>query len=138
MDADAVGGESIVSKVERYFYEDDSFARICQVLGDDFFPYLETVLPPLLRSARLPSGIVELDSEEAVEQLPEGVQAWEVLAIDDQRFAIKTSVVEEKRAAIEMLVLYAQHLGGKFAALVQEVAEIAVKNLAYYFDEGER
>ncbi|EGD80104.1 hypothetical protein PTSG_10377 [Salpingoeca rosetta] len=119
-------------------YIHTSFARICQVLGDDFYPYLDTVLPPLLRSARLPSGIVELDDEEAVEHLPDGVQAWEVLAIDDQRFAIKTSVVEEKRAAIEMLVLYSQHLGGKFAPLVEDVAEIALKNLAYYFDEGIR
>lgn len=44
--------------------------------------------------------------------------------------------MEEKRSALEMLVLYSQHLGEKFAPLVEQVVEIALKNLAYYFDEG--
>lgn len=61
-----------------------SFARVCQVLGDDFHQYLDMVLPPLLRSAQLPSGIVEVDDDEALEHLPDGVHAWEVLAIEDQ------------------------------------------------------
>eukprot|EP00043_Microstomoeca_roanoka_P019154 m.212049 g.212049 ORF g.212049 m.212049 type:complete len:1129 (-) comp16944_c7_seq1:387-3773(-) len=142
--ADAVELMQIMQQVQldpddpQISYIHTSFARICQVLGDDFSEYLGFVLPSLLHSAKLPSGIIELDDDDEIEDLPDGAQAWECLAIDDQRFAIKTSVVEEKRSAIEMLILYCQHLGGKFAPLVEEVLEAALKNLAYYFDEGIR
>eukprot|EP00055_Hartaetosiga_balthica_P006663 m.21473 g.21473 ORF g.21473 m.21473 type:complete len:1146 (+) comp5354_c0_seq1:170-3607(+) len=119
-------------------YIHTSCARICQILQEDFEPYLSDIFPPLLRSAKLPSGLLELEEDENIEDLPEGVDAWQQLDIADQRFAIKTSTIEEKRAANDMLIIYCQQLGGKFASQVDEIAQLAMKNLGYYFEENIR
>eukprot|EP00056_Hartaetosiga_gracilis_P011944 m.185861 g.185861 ORF g.185861 m.185861 type:complete len:1148 (-) comp13608_c0_seq2:1764-5207(-) len=119
-------------------YIHTSCARVCQILREDFEPYLAVIYPPLLKAAKLPSGLLELEEGENIEDLPDGVEAWQQLDIADQRFAIKTSTIEEKRAANDMLIIYCQQLGGKFASQVEEIMELAKKNLGYYFEENIR
>ena len=53
---------------------------------------------------------------------------WQYISIEDQRMGIKTSTLEDKRTAAEMLCIYARQLEGAFAPYVQQVC---LMELAY-------
>ncbi|KND04212.1 uncharacterized protein SPPG_01645 [Spizellomyces punctatus DAOM BR117] len=116
-----------------------AWARICKVLEADFVPYLPYVLPPLLRSAQLKPDFALIDADEDEETLKEKYdEDWEMLVIDGQRIGIRTTVLEEKCTAVEMLICYARELGAGFAPYVKEVMAIVVPLLKFYFHEGVR
>eukprot|EP00049_Salpingoeca_infusionum_P017995 m.355304 g.355304 ORF g.355304 m.355304 type:complete len:1120 (+) comp17218_c0_seq1:309-3668(+) len=115
-----------------------SFTRMAQVLKEDFHPYVDQVVPPLLEAAALPPDLIALDDDEDTTDLPDGVQAWELLCVDDQRVAVKTSALEDKRTACEMLGVYWKEMGSIFAQLVPSVLELMTKLLKFYFEDGIR
>eukprot|EP00053_Salpingoeca_punica_P016388 m.154222 g.154222 ORF g.154222 m.154222 type:complete len:1113 (+) comp16954_c0_seq1:146-3484(+) len=114
-----------------------SCARICQVLGEDFMPFTEIVLPPLLKSMELEPELKPLDPGMTEEDL-ENSEEYQFIAIDDQRIGIKTSSLEEKKTACEMLCIYARELGPGFAVYVDKIWPVSVKLLTFYIDEGVR
>ncbi|KAI8917831.1 hypothetical protein PhCBS80983_g00962 [Powellomyces hirtus] len=116
-----------------------AWARICKVLEADFVPYLSFVLPPLMKSAQLKPDFALIDSTEDEETIREKYdEDWEMLEVDGQRIGIKTTVLEEKCTAVEMLICYARELGPGFAPYVKEVMAIVVPLLRFYFHEGVR
>jgi len=40
-----------------------AWARICKILGKDFIPYLNIVIPPLLESAKKSPEVALIDSK---------------------------------------------------------------------------
>ncbi|KAI9089986.1 armadillo-type protein [Phlyctochytrium arcticum] len=116
-----------------------AWARVCKVLEADFVPYLPYVLPPLLHSAQLKPDYALIDSEEDEETVRDKYDDdWEMLVIDGQRIGIRTTVLEEKCTAVEMLICYARELGAGFAPYVKQVMAIVVPLLKFYFHEGVR
>jgi hypothetical protein len=63
---------------------------------------------------------------------------WEFVGIDGQQFGIKTTVLEEKCAAVEMFICYARDLGAAFQPYVEQVLETVLPLLKFYFHEGVR
>lgn len=55
-----------------------------------------------------------------------------------QSFGIKTSGLEDKATACQMLVCYARELKGAFAEYVEEVTKLMVPLLKFYFHDGVR
>jgi len=43
-----------------------AWARMCEILGDDFIPYLGIVMPPLLRSVKLEAKLMFLEETDDV------------------------------------------------------------------------
>merc|ERR1712216_883316 len=78
-------------------YIQQAYSRICRVLGKDFIPYMQYVMPALLASARAEE--VELDEE-----------VGSMVAADDDEddgsINIRTSVLEEKCTACGMICCY--------------------------------
>ncbi|QRW07401.1 importin subunit beta-3 [Ceratobasidium sp. AG-Ba] len=102
-----------------------TWAKVCQALGDAFEPYLQFVMPPLLKSAGVKPdiNIVEDDDMEARE-------GFDVLNLDDgQHVEIRTSVLEEKSAAFDALLTHAATLGGKFGPYIRPALELALPGL---------
>ncbi|KAI8056197.1 importin beta-3 subunit [Syncephalis plumigaleata] len=120
------------------YYLLQSWARICKVLGPDFAPYLQVVLPPLVRSAQLKPDFTIVDGEEDAEKNFSPEDGWEFVGIDGQQFGIKTTVLDEKCAAVEMFVCYARELGPVFRPYVEQVLDIVLPLLKFYFHEGVR
>jgi len=58
--------------------------------------------------------------------------------MDGQNVAIKTSTIEDKVHAMEMLVVHASTLGDKFGPYVTQVTELALPGLRFYFHDGVR
>ncbi|CAG8482986.1 1549_t:CDS:10, partial [Ambispora gerdemannii] len=114
------------------------WARICKVLEADFVPYLPIVMRPLLQSAQLKPDFAILDPDEDVESKYSAEDGWEFVGVEGQQIGIKTTVLEEKCTAVEMLICYARELGAAFQPYVDNVLEIVLPLLKFYFHDGVR
>ncbi|KAF9939192.1 hypothetical protein BGZ65_011271 [Modicella reniformis] len=115
-----------------------SWARLCKVLGKDFVPYLDIVMPPLLASAQLKPDLAVVDPDDDIESKYSSEDGWEFVGVDGQQIGIKTTVLEEKCTAVEMLICYARELGSGFKPYVEKVRDIVVPLLKFYFHDGTR
>ncbi|EHK99714.1 putative Importin subunit beta-3 [Glarea lozoyensis 74030] len=114
------------------------WGRMCRVLALDFLPCLPTVMPPLLELASAKADIQLLEDDEQVESVQQE-DGWELVPLKGKVIGIKTSTLDDKHMAIELLVVYAQVLEGHFAPYVAEVMEkIALPGLAFFFHDPVR
>jgi hypothetical protein len=114
------------------------WGRMCRVLGADFLPFMPSVMPPLMALASAKADIQLLDDDEQVEQVQQE-EGWELVPLKGKVIGIKTSTLDDKHMAIELLVVYAQVLEGSFAPYVGEVMEkIALPGLAFFFHDPVR
>ncbi|KAJ9131896.1 hypothetical protein P3X46_034799 [Hevea brasiliensis] len=113
-----------------------AWARLCKCLGKDFLPYMNVVIPPLLQSAQLKPDVtitsadsdVDIDDDDSIE----------TITLGDKRIGIKTSVLEEKATACNMLCCYADELKEGFFPWIDQVATTLVPLLKFYFHEEVR
>lgn len=118
-------------------YMISAWARICKLLGRDFESYLPVVMPQVLRSACIKPEICILDNDEA--DNVEGDLDWQVVKLgEDRNYAIRTSGLEDKATACQMLVCYAREMKESFAPYCQQVLEIMVPLLDFYFNDEVR
>eukprot|EP00878_Enallax_costatus_P012560 GHUV01013118.1.p1 GENE.GHUV01013118.1~~GHUV01013118.1.p1 ORF type:complete len:1009 (+),score=321.88 GHUV01013118.1:364-3390(+) len=110
-------------------------ARLCKALGLEFLPYLPVVMPPLLAAARVEPemkvhdpDVVEFEDDDDVEHIQLG----------DKVLAIRTSSLEEKATACNMIVCYVDELREGFFPYVKEVTDLMVPLLKFYFHEEVR
>ncbi|KAK1753523.1 armadillo-type protein [Echria macrotheca] len=114
------------------------WGRMCRVMGKEFLPYLQTVMPPLLELASAKADVQILDSDEQVEQFQQD-DGWELVPLRGKTIGIRTSSMDDKYMAIELLVVYAQVLEGDFAIFAAEIMEkIAIPGLAFFFHDPVR
>ncbi len=55
-----------------------------------------------------------------------------------QKYGIKTSVLEEKSTAIEMIICYAKEMGAAFAPYANDVMNIVIPLIKFYMHDGVR
>ena len=113
-----------------------AWARVCKVLGQDFAPFMSIVLPPLFASAQLKPDIAVFDDDQDTTESEE--DGWEVMRLHGQRIGIKTSVLEEKCTAVEMLLCYTKELGPLFHEYVDQTMQLILPLLKFYFHDGVR
>jgi hypothetical protein len=114
------------------------WGRMCRVLGSAFLPFLSNVIPPLLELAVAKADIQLLDDDEQVEQI-QTEEGWELVPLKGKMIGIRTSTMEDKHMAIELLVVYAQVLEGDFAPYVANIMEkVALPGLAFFFHDPVR
>ncbi|XP_066397593.1 uncharacterized protein [Miscanthus floridulus] len=115
-----------------------AWARLCKCLGQDFLPYMSVVMPPLLQSAQLKPDVSVTSSgpeDENGESDDEGV---ETITLGDKRIGIRTSLLEEKATACNMLCCYADELKEGFFPWIDQVTTTLVPLLKFYFHEEVR
>ncbi|KNA22702.1 hypothetical protein SOVF_032190 [Spinacia oleracea] len=114
-----------------------AWARLCKCLGQDFLPYMSVVMPPLLQSAQLKPDvtITSADSDDIEDSDDDSM---ETITLGDKRIGIKTSVLEEKATACNMLCCYADELKEGFYPWIDQVAPTLVPLLKFYFHEEVR
>ncbi|ROT37895.1 importin subunit beta-3 [Sodiomyces alkalinus F11] len=114
------------------------WGRMCRVLGHEFLPFLSTVMPPLLELASAKADIQLLDDEDQVEQIQQE-DGWELVPLKGKMIGIRTSTMDDKNMAIELLVVYAQVLEANFAPYAAEIMEkIALPGLSFFFHDPVR
>jgi hypothetical protein len=113
------------------------WGRMCRVMANDFLPYLPAVMPPLLELASAKADVQVIDDDELTNIDQE--EGWELLPVRGKYIGIKTSVLDEKYNAIELLVVYAQQLGAAFEPYVHTVLkDIAIPGLRFFFNDAVR
>ncbi|KAH9326987.1 hypothetical protein KI387_007165 [Taxus chinensis] len=115
-----------------------AWARLCKCLGQDFLPYMNVVMPPLLQSAQLKPDvtITSADSDNDIDDSDD--ESVETITLGDKKIGIKTSVLEEKATACNMLCCYADELKEGFYPWIDQVAPTLVPLLKFYFHEEVR
>jgi len=114
------------------------WGRMCRVLGQDFVPYLPSVMPPLMELASAKADIQLLDDDEAIQNY-ESEEGWELVPLKGKVIGIKTSILEDKHMAIELIVIYAQQLEAAFEPYVREIMQnVALPGLAFFFHDPVR
>lgn len=114
------------------------WGRMCRVMETEFLPFLPNVMPPLLELASAKADIQLLDDDEQIERIQQE-DGWELVPLRGKTIGIRTSTMDEKNMAIELLVVYAQVLKGSFAPYVAGVMEkIALPGLAFFFHDPVR
>jgi hypothetical protein len=61
-----------------------AWARVCKVLGVEFAPYLNIVLPPLLKTAGLQANMVAFDADDEIGEEYNEEEGWEVMAVGNK------------------------------------------------------
>lgn len=114
------------------------WGRMCRVLGTEFLPFLDNVMPPLLELATAKADIQLLDDDEQVEAM-HNEEGWELVPLKGKMIGIRTSTMDDKHMAIELLVVYAQVLEGSFSPYVANIMEkVALPGLAFFFHDPVR
>jgi importin-5 len=113
------------------------WGRMCRVLGMDFVPYLPGVMPPLIELASARADIQLLEDQDQVQAIED--EGWELVPLKGKVIGIKTSSLEEKNTAIELITIYAQILEGSFESYVLDIANrIAFPGLSFFFHDPVR
>ncbi len=111
---------------------------MCRVLGSDFITYLSGVMPPLMELASARADIQLLDDDDQIAKFQQQ-DGWEMVPIKGKVIGIKTSILEDKHMAIELIVIYAQQLEGAFDPYVMEIMEkVSLPGLAFFFHDPVR
>lgn len=118
------------------YYMLQAWSRIAKALGQDFLPYLAYVMPPILQSAQLKPEVQVTDADEDIDE--EGMESvvLTIKGVGEKRLSIRTSLLEEKSMACDMIYSYALDLKEGFYPYVETVAKIMVPLLKFpYMDE---
>ena len=111
---------------------------MCRVLGHDFVPYLPNVMPPLMELASAKADITLIDDDDQIASY-EQEEGWELVPLKGKVIGIKTSILEDKHMAIELIVVYAQQLVADFEPYVMDVMQnVALTGLAFFFHDPVR
>ncbi|ESP04937.1 hypothetical protein LOTGIDRAFT_184912 [Lottia gigantea] len=129
--------ETLADDDPQISYMISAWARMCKILGSDFQQYLPLVMGPVLKAASLKPEVAVLDGEDM--KAMENDNDWQFVTLGDQQsFGIRTAGLEEKATACQMLVCYARELKEAFAPYTDQVVQLMVPLLKFYFQDDVR
>lgn len=115
-----------------------AWGRMAKVLGPDFIPYLDFVVPRLLQNADVKPEVIIADAHDEHQEGEEDMESMtlSIKGVGDKRISIRTSTLEDKSIACNMLYTYARELKNGFFKYVNQTAKIMVPLLKFaYLDE---
>ncbi|CAG78228.1 armadillo-type protein [Yarrowia lipolytica] len=115
-----------------------AWSRICKLLGRDFMPFLDVVMPPLLRAASAKPDINLIEDEGEVDAVAQQ-EGWDVITLKGKHLSIHTAPLDDKAQAIELMAGYAQTLKDSFAPYVHQILnEILAPGIVFFVHDGVR
>lgn len=117
------------------FYLMQAYARICRCLKAGFIQYMPHVMPDLLKAARQKPDIQVREVPEDDDDQDDSVDGYETVTIGDKRVGIRTSALEDKAVACTMLACFIAELGGGFYEYVEEVTQLMVPLLRFFYHD---
>ena len=117
-----------------------AWTRLCKCLGEEFVPYLEVVMQPLLKSANLKADVIvtNKDDEDGGEEEEEENDEYEQVEVGDKRVSIRTAALEEKATACNMLCCYVDELKDGILPYLEQILQTMIPSLEFYFHEDVR
>ncbi|KAF0980794.1 hypothetical protein FDP41_013277 [Naegleria fowleri] len=118
-----------------------AYTRIAKCLGEDFIPYLNFTIPPLLKSAAIEPDITISDVDSAGDATEEeGMESvtLSIKGVGDKVISIRTSTLEEKHLACSCLYSYVVVLKDAMLPYVKDITDIMVPLLKFPYMEDIR
>jgi len=140
---DAVGFMEILAKLQATVIDADdpqreyifqSWTRISTCLGQDFVPYLEYVMPPLLKSAEARTSVQIINPNTNVEE----EQGWEYIEVGDKKIALHTAALDEKATSCNLIYCYASEMKEGFFPFVEKSSNVLIPLLDFNYHDGVR
>ncbi|GAB1601055.1 importin-5-like [Argonauta hians] len=118
-------------------YMISAWARMCKILGTEFQRYLPMVMGPVLKAVAIQPDVAVVNSDDMKEM--EDDTDWQFVTLGDQQsIGVRTSGLEEKATACQMIVCYAKELKEGFAEYTEEVVRLIVPLLKFVFHDDVR
>ena len=117
-----------------------AWARLAKCLKADFAPYLPTVMPPLLAAAgaKVDVNVCGEDEDDGDVAPDDGDEDVEYIRAGDKIISIRTSALEDKATAVNMLCCYADVMQEHLLPFLEAAFGTALPLLKFYFSEDVR
>ena len=99
-----------------------AWVRVARCLGTEFTPFLPLIMGNLLKAASMELEIITRDIDEDIETQED----VEILEDDEGWAVVRSSAVEEKSAALNLVFLLAEKLQGSFYPYVESSIQVMV------------
>lgn len=120
------------------YYMISAWARMCKILGKEFQQYLPMVMGPVLKAVAIQPDVAIVNSDDMKEMQDDDLN-WQFVTFGDQQsIGVRTSGLEEKATACQMIVCYARELKEGFAEYTEEVVKLIVPLLKFVFHDEVR
>eukprot|EP01103_Thecamoeba_quadrilineata_P011595 TRINITY_DN279_c0_g1_i1.p1 TRINITY_DN279_c0_g1~~TRINITY_DN279_c0_g1_i1.p1 ORF type:complete len:1093 (+),score=229.45 TRINITY_DN279_c0_g1_i1:45-3323(+) len=113
-----------------------AWARFCKCLGSDFVPFLGMVMPSLLKSAAIEPQFKQSEVDDDDDD--EYEEGWETLSVGGKKLQIRSSALEEKTTACNMLYCYSEELKEGFFPHVPAVMNICAPLVNFLYSDDVR
>lgn len=95
-----------------------AWEKLCYLMADEFIPYLDQIVPTLLKIASLNPEFKTSEEENLIENENDGIN-------------IVSSEIDEKTSALEMIESFVTELKSGFAAYVEPASQIILPMLSF-------
>ena len=128
-----IAGQSDAADIADYLQS--AWVRMCQVLGDDFAPYLQVCLPQMIQQAQAEADVAILDADDNTDAYDE--DEWDFAEVNGRHYGIHTAVLEEKCQALENIAAIAGTMKGAFYPFARDCLQsLAVPMLDFELHDG--
>ncbi|ODV90058.1 hypothetical protein CANCADRAFT_99901 [Tortispora caseinolytica NRRL Y-17796] len=115
----------------------EGWERICATIGEEFVPFLPSIIDPLIEVAKSTASLALIEDEEDIARYDS--EQWEILAHNGRHIGINTSGLEDKCLAIEIIGRYAENLGSLFAPYIERVMQdVIIPSLTFLYSDDAR
>eukprot|EP01128_Nolandella_sp_AFSM9_P007308 TRINITY_DN3968_c0_g1_i1.p1 TRINITY_DN3968_c0_g1~~TRINITY_DN3968_c0_g1_i1.p1 ORF type:complete len:1125 (+),score=299.33 TRINITY_DN3968_c0_g1_i1:64-3375(+) len=114
----------------------DTWTRVASVMKESFMPYLNVVMPNILKAASDESSVEKQKLEN--DAIQEELEGWDYVHVPSRnvRIAIHTDALEEKKDAITMLYIFASNMKAAYYPYVIPTLKILVPNFDNPYHDG--
>lgn len=115
------------------------FTRISNTMEDWFKPYLDVVIPPLLKSCQLESGCIINEDEQEPDDPDQSIYTIQIRGVGIRKICINTSIIQEKALSCNMIYEFCKNLPKDlFFKYVNETTKIMIPLIRYAYNEDVR
>jgi len=115
------------------------YARICKVLGADFVPYMQYVMPPLMASVGIKPTLKILPFNMTTDEFEDDdIESWKFMPVGDKYVGVHTTPLDEKATAVNMILSYADDLKDEFHPYLNECFDKLKPLMLFYYHDGVR
>ncbi|SCO62121.1 karyopherin beta, putative [Plasmodium berghei] len=102
-------------------YIQEAIGRICRALGNDFYPYLSSIVPTILSLLSIsPTPLVDDDDDLTITMVSNG-----------QYVGLKTSLLEDQEKALDLLIIIIEVLKENYKEYIEATASAILPMLDY-------
>eukprot|EP01080_Neovahlkampfia_damariscottae_P002593 gene2593-3554_t len=130
--------DNLESDDPQIHYVQQAYARIAKCLKESFSPYLDYVIPYVIQCASVKPEVIVADADEEAYEEEEGMDSVtiSIKGVGEKRISIRTSTLEDKNTACNLLYSYIVDLKELMLKYVEEITKLMIPLLNFaYLDE---